>query len=343
MTVLAASRYSKAVTIWLGFMVILVLTIIAVGGATRLTNSGLSITEWRPISGALPPLSMAEWHSEFEKYKQIPEFLAEHPDMDLDGFKFIYFMEWGHRQLGRLIGLAYLLPLIIFWLQGKLRRRARGRFVAILLLIGLQGAVGWWMVHSGLQDGRVDVAPVRLAAHLGLAFILLGLLVWTFLDQKQEWPPAAIAPQRRLRMTVLLFLVFAQVISGALVAGNHAGKAYNTWPAMDGGFVPNGYMQGDGALIVDIGTVQFNHRILAYLIFILAVFIWATSYKHKAGGEAQRAHWILAVVLVQMVLGIAALLNMAALPIALAHQAGAAILFTICIWSRRGLSVHYRR
>ena len=173
---------------WLFVLMVLVIIMIAFGGATRLTNSGLSITEWRPITGALPPLSAAAWQAEFEKYKAIPEFLVEHADMEIEGFRFIYFMEWGHRQLGRLIGLVYFIPLIIFWRKRSLPDGRELRFVLLLFLIGLQGLIGWWMVSSGLVNDRVDVSQYRLATHLGLAFIILAIIHWTWRDACDDWP-----------------------------------------------------------------------------------------------------------------------------------------------------------
>ncbi|HFB55297.1 MAG TPA: heme A synthase, partial [Hellea balneolensis] len=238
MSSFSPSRRSNSLMLWLAFMVLLVALMILLGGATRLTNSGLSITEWRPVSGALPPMSEAAWASEFEKYRQIPEFSAENPDMNISGFKFIYFMEWSHRQLGRFIGVAYFLPLLFLLGFGRIRREHRFRFISILFLIGFQGAIGWWMVSSGLGEGRVDVSQYRLATHLAIAFIILGVMFWTFLDVRQNWPTHAIMPKLKIRMNILLILVFLQVIAGAFVAGTHAGRAYNTWPLMDGGFVP---------------------------------------------------------------------------------------------------------
>ena len=208
---------SKPVEIWLIIMIILVGVMIVVGGATRLTNSGLSITEWAPIRGALPPLSNEAWVAEFEKYKLIPEFEAEHPDMDLAGFKFIYFWEWSHRQLGRLIGLVFTLPFFWFLARRKLPFGHRWKFFGVALLIGLQGVIGWWMVHSGLQEGMVDVSQYRLATHLGIAFIILGVLYWLFKRQRTGWREAE-NKLGRGRAKLLAGLVYLQIVVGAFMA-----------------------------------------------------------------------------------------------------------------------------
>ena len=305
------SETPQWVTTWLWFMMLLVIVMIGFGGATRLTNSGLSITEWLPIRGAIPPLSNAAWLSEFEKYKQIPEFLVEHPDMELSGFKFIYFMEWGHRQLGRIIGLVYALP--FFWLafRRELPDGKAWRFLAILLLIGLQGAIGWWMVYSGLQDGRVSVSQYRLATHLGVAFVILGFLYCTWRDNKEHWPAKTYKVAFKRRTATLAALIYLQIISGAFVAGTSAGKSYNTWPLMDGGFVPDGYFIMSPFwrnIFENIPAIQFNHRILAYIIFALAIWVFFTT-RNRHTAVHKRSSRLLLLVLVQVALGIWTLLN----------------------------------
>ena len=201
------SKSSRAISWWLLITLIMVAAMIVLGGATRLTNSGLSITEWKPITGALPPLSHEAWLNEFEKYKQIPEFEAEHPDMTLAGFEFIYFMEWSHRQLGRFIGLVYTLPFIYFLLRGKLKGQVL-KYFAIVLLIGLQGAIGWWMVHSGLSNERVDVSQYRLAVHLGAAFIILGLLFWFWRDSVEGMAATSSSAVMTKRAKLLACLLY---------------------------------------------------------------------------------------------------------------------------------------
>jgi len=326
---------------WLFFVMILVIAMIAFGGATRLTNSGLSITEWLPIRGAIPPLSHEAWVAEFEKYKQVPEFLAEHPDMDLKGFEFIYFMEWGHRQLGRIIGLVYALP--FFWLVFK-RQLPKGRsfrFIAVLVLIAMQGGIGWWMVYSGLQEGMVSVSQYRLASHLGMAFIILGVLYWAWSDCRDHWPRRAVVSAFNLRTSSLAGLIYLQIISGAFVAGTQAGKTYNTWPLMDGGFVPEGYFIMSPIwrnIFENIPAIQFNHRILAYLILIVAVWVFFSSRRrHEA--VHRKSQSLLLFVFIQVVLGVWTLLSGATLALALLHQFTAIFVFLAALSAARSARV----
>lgn len=333
---------SRAVSFWLFIMIIMVISMILLGGATRLTNSGLSITEWRPVSGALPPLSDADWASEFGKYQQIPEFAAEHPDMDLAGFKFIYFMEWSHRQLGRLIGLVYFLPLVWFLWRGKIPGGTRLRFIAILLMIGVQGAIGWWMVASGLVHGRVDVSQYRLAVHLGVAFMILALLLWAWLDNRQNWPEKQFGAKLRKRTTVLFLLIFLQVLAGALVAGTHAGLTYNTWPMMDGGLVPGGYLAQTPAWInmfENVASIQFNHRMLGYVVFLMAMWVWGSAVSKRELVVRRAAGWLLLAILAQIILGIITLLQVVPFKLALAHQAGAILVFLLAAWTVRSARI----
>lgn len=327
------SKTAKFLSFWLFVMMVLVMAMIVLGGATRLTNSGLSITEWKPITGALPPLSQAAWLAEFEKYKQIPEFRAEHPDMDLKGFEFIYFMEWSHRQLGRLIGLVYAVPFFIYLFGRKLPPGRTVRFWGILLLIGLQGAIGWWMVASGLKDDRVDVSQYRLATHLGMAFIILGALFWTWRDSRESWPDNAGRALLSRRTGLLAFLIYLQIIAGAFVAGTHSGKTYNTWPAMDGGFVPSGYGVMTPFwknLFENSAAIQFNHRFLAYLILALLGIVAIGVLKSR---RLALPFWILAgLILWQVGLGIWTLLAVAPLNLSLLHQFSSILVFLGGLW-----------
>lgn len=325
------SKPDRGVSGWLLATLIAVMAMIVLGGATRLTNSGLSITEWKPISGALPPLSHEAWLSEFEKYKQIPEFEAEHPDMTLRGFEFIYFMEWSHRQLGRFIGLLYTLPFFYFLLRGRLKGRAL-RYFSVVLLIGVQGVIGWWMVYSGLSDDRVDVSQYRLATHLGVAFIILGLLFWFWRDSQDA--RRGVARNHFTRRTGLLAgLIYLQIIAGAFVAGTHSGKTYNSWPLMDGGLVPSGYFVQNPAwrnLFENAAAIQFNHRILAYIIAVLGVWIWITS---RTRHELKRpATVLLALIGWQVVLGIWTLLAVVPLQLALLHQFSSILVFIAALY-----------
>ncbi|MEE9272740.1 MAG: COX15/CtaA family protein [Robiginitomaculum sp.] len=341
MSSFSRARRSKLVGAWLFFVVLLVIAMVLVGGATRLTNSGLSITEWRPVSGSLPPLSSAAWLSEFEKYKRIPEFLAENPDMNLRGFKFIYFMEWSHRQLGRFIGLFYLLPMLLFMGTGRIAREKRGRFIGVFLLICMQGAIGWWMVSSGLKD-RIDVSQYRLATHLGLAFIILSILFWTWLDQRQGWPARLMGAPLKKHTSVLFSLVFLQLIAGAFVAGTHAGRTYNTWPLMDGGIAPSGYftmMPKWINIFENVAAIQFNHRMLGYVIFLASIWVWGTAKSKREVVVAKTSGWFIAAILLQICLGIIALLKVVELPYALLHQAGGILVLLMAVWTLRSARV----
>lgn len=330
------NKSERLIRNWLFFVIILVVIMIVVGGATRLTNSGLSITEWAPIKGALPPLSVEAWQSEFLKYQAIPEFSEEHPDMDLAGFKFIYFWEWNHRQLGRLIGLAYALPLFYFMARRRLPQGQGLKFFAILLLIGLQGAIGWWMVASGLTNDRVDVSQYRLATHLGVAFIILGALYWLWQNQSTLWPPRPLNRKFQKRTTLLAGLVFLQIIAGAFVAGIHAGKTYNTWPLMDGDFIPSSYGQLQPFwknAFENIAAVQFNHRILAYLILGLAIWVLISSRISRPVQHRMRLFFGL--LIWQIFLGIWTLIAGDPLWLALLHQFSAIFVFLAAIAAMR--------
>ncbi len=319
-------------------MIIMVVSIILLGGATRLTNSGLSITEWKPITGILPPLSAEAWAAEFAKYQKIPEFSAEHPDMDLAGFEFIYFMEWSHRQLGRAIGLVYFLPLVFFLIRGQIKPGKRGRFIGVLLLIGVQGAIGWWMVSSGLVHDRVSVSQYRLAVHLGVAFVILALLMWTWLDNRQDWPEKRVNSRLEKHVIVLFLLIFLQIISGALVAGTHAGLTYNTWPLMDGGLVPGGYFAQSPAwinLFENVASIQFNHRILGYVVFLMAIWLWICAFRQHEPHLRSAIGWVVTAIFLQIALGIATLLYVVPLHLALAHQAGAIVVFIFAVMALR--------
>jgi cytochrome c oxidase assembly protein subunit 15 len=339
-------RVPAWVTAWLGFMVMLVIAMIVIGGATRLTNSGLSITEWSPIRGALPPLSEEAWLAEFEKYKQIPEFEAEHPGMDINGFRFIYFWEWTHRQLGRIIGLAFAIP---FFILAIMRRLPAGRgltLFSVLILIGLQGVIGWWMVHSGLQDGMVSVSQYRLATHLGMAVIILGILLWLFFDAIRDWRRDK-GQGRGVLAPIFLGLVYLQIIAGAFVAGTDSGKTYNTWPLMDGSFVPSGYWFQSPAwrnLFENSAAIQFNHRTLAYIILALFAFI---VVKYRRNGELRTPFIILGLMLCwQVGLGVWTLLAVAPLNLALLHQFSSVLVFVAAVWltyrwKRHGIKIPF--
>ena len=327
----------RLVRLWLVCVASLIFCMIVVGGATRLTGSGLSITEWQPIMGAVPPLNEADWQTAFEKYKQIPQYERINKGMALGEFKAIFVWEWGHRLLGRLIGFVFAVPLVWFWLRGSLRRESVMPLAGIFALGGLQGAVGWYMVSSGLVD-RVSVSQYRLALHLTIAFLILAAVIWHWLLLMPERVRVTgVVPENaKMIAWVLMGLVTLQVVAGALVAGMKAGLAYNTWPTMDGEWVPNGLFimkpwwinAFENAL-----TVQFDHRMLAYVILALAAWqSWRMSRVSPEGDPARSAQVLLAVLLLQATVGIATLLGAVPLSLGLLHQGGAAMVYVAAVW-----------
>ncbi len=321
---------------WLVLMAVLVGLMVVVGGATRLTDSGLSITEWKPVTGAIPPLSTQAWQAEFEKYKQIPEYELVNKGMSLAEFKTIFWWEWGHRFLGRFIGFAFLFPFIFFVLRRKVERSLTPKLLIMFVGGGAQGALGWFMVQSGLAD-RIDVSQYRLAAHLAAAFLIFAYILWIALDLLMPQLQSKRSDLLRLRnwAALLAVLVFVQVILGAFVAGLHAGLSYNTWPLMDGQIVPSGYMFQSPwylNLFENIAAVQFNHRMAAYAAtaVIVALVIMGRS-KSLPTWVRQWLYVLLALVGVQVGLGIWTLLAVVPLGLALAHQVGALLLFAVSI------------
>jgi cytochrome c oxidase assembly protein subunit 15 len=318
---------------WLWFVVALVFAMIVVGGATRLTDSGLSITEWKPIMGAIPPLSDADWHDAFEKYKQIPEYHVVNKGMSLEAFKGIFWWEWAHRFLGRFIGLAIALPFLVFWATGRLRPGFAKKLGLVLGLVAIQGGIGWYMVSSGLVD-RIDVSQYRLALHLSVAFLILAALVWLALSLSPRERPDATKGQRVLAGHLVGF-VFVQVVLGAFVAGLKAGMAYNSWPDMNGEMIPSGLFALEPwwrNWFEDITTVQFNHRVAAYLVLAFAVLnlvllVRAGAHRRVVASAAV----VLAAVVGQAAIGIWTLLAVVPLSLGLAHQGGAAVVFALAV------------
>jgi cytochrome c oxidase assembly protein subunit 15 len=323
----ADRSYSRAIQIWLWIVAALIFCMVIVGGATRLTESGLSITEWHPISGVIPPLSYASWVREFDEFKQIPQYKALYSNLDLSGFKFIFFWEWSHRLLGRVIGLVVALPLAFFWWRGALTRDLKFKLLGLLALGGFQGLVGWWMVKSGLVN-RIEVTQERLAIHLLLASITFAATVWLASSLAQGGPPRSERWQRVFAGTIVI-AIFIQIFLGALVAGLRAGRAYNTWPLMDGHFVPKVLMLLEPwwrNFVDNVATVQFQHRMMAYTILALAiaqaVATWRATPQSRA---ARRTLHFAGLVTLQAVLGIVTLLLAVPLWAGLVHQAFAMI------------------
>ena len=323
----------RAVRYWLIGVAGLIFLMVLVGGATRLTESGLSITQWKPVTGVLPPLSGAEWQAEFARYRQIPQFARLNPDMTLDGFKSIFWWEWGHRLLARIIGAAFILPALWFWWRGELRG-ALGRQVAVATgLLALAPIVGWWMVTSGLSE-RTEVAPQRLAAHLMIAAATFGALIYAAAGLGKR-PKASAAP-RGFAISAWIFaaLVFCQLGLGALVAGLRAGLIYNTWPLMGSSLVPGEAFRPSPltAIFGDPATAQFDHRMIAYAIVVFAM-VQAIAALRSAPGTAlaSRAVMIAGVALLQVALGVATLLALVPIALALSHQALALALFGLAV------------
>ncbi|MDO8381166.1 COX15/CtaA family protein [Phenylobacterium sp.] len=329
MTSFLRSDRSRPVAIWLFAVALLVLAMVVVGGATRLTDSGLSITQWKPVAGALPPMSAGDWNAEFARYREIPQYQQLNSGMSLEAFKAIYWWEWSHRLLGRLVGAAFAIPFAYFLIRRQIPKRLIWRCAVLFGLGGLQGLVGWWMVASGLSD-RVSVAPERLTLHLGLAFALLAGLVWTALDAWTGAPRQTVPSPWNLRAFGLAGLIYAQILLGALVAGNDAGLVYNDWPLMNGALFPKDYAGQSlwATLAHSQAAVQLHHRLMAYLLLIVTLAAAVAAQRSRyLPGEAKALALVLGgTVLVQAGLGVATLMAGVPLWLGLLHQVTAALL-----------------
>ncbi|MCL1628756.1 COX15/CtaA family protein [Roseibaca sp. V10] len=331
-----------AIRLWLMVLFALVCVMIAVGGMTRLTDSGLSITEWRPVTGALPPLTAEDWAAEFDKYRQIDQYRLMNQGMSLSEFQVIYWWEWGHRQLGRVIGLVWAVGFLAFWLTKRIPTGWTPRLLLLGALGGTQGAIGWWMVASGLNEGMVSVASYRLATHLGLAFVILGFIAWyTFLLNR---PEAELLKARRARegklfslSTGLMHFTFLQILLGALVAGIDAGRGYTDWPMMNGVFFPPEALD-----MVPIwqnffenpAMAQFVHRVAGYLLAVFALVVWLRGRKSAHGATRFAFNAVGLVVLGQIILGIVTVIYAAPWQLGIAHQATAVLLWVLIIRAR---------
>ena len=327
---------------WLGVLFLLVVLMIVVGGLTRLTDSGLSITEWAPITGIIPPLSAVDWLAEFDRYKAIPEFQLQNADMTLGAFKAIYWWEWGHRFLGRIVGLVWAAGFVWFLARKRIPVGWTGRLLGLGLLGGLQGVIGWWMVSSGLEGEMLDVASYRLAIHLGLAFLILGLIAWFMLQLGQRQMDLMQARRRREGALagwagVLIPVLFAQILMGALVAGIDAGRSYIDWPLMGGAFFPSTGWDLTPAwrnFFENAGMVQFVHRIWGYLALILTLAAWWQARGSGVMAVRRGFDWLAVAVFGQMVLGIVTVLYAAPLALAILHQVGAIAVFVAVLRAR---------
>jgi cytochrome c oxidase assembly protein subunit 15 len=333
----AGGRHNRQlVACWLFAVAGMVLVMVLLGGITRLTGSGLSIMEWAPFAGTLPPLHDAEWQRLFQLYREIPQFALVNSDIGLAGFKQIFWLEWTHRLWGRLIGLAFLAPLIWFWVTGRLQRRLRWRLALLFVLGGLQGAVGWFMVASGFEPDATAVSPYRLVVHLVLALALYVAILWTGLSVLRPMPPRPPASGALRWMAAgCCCLVALTIVAGAFVAGTHAGLDYNTFPLMDGRLVPRGY---DNLtpwlrnLTDNVAAVQFDHRLLATLTVFAALATLSLGFAVPVPRPCRPALLTLgAAAVVQYALGIATLLAVVPVPLAAAHQLVAALLLTAAV------------
>ena len=334
-----------AIRFWLFAVAALVVAMVLVGGATRLTESGLSITEWKPVMGAVPPLGEAQWLAEFEKYQAIPQYRALNRGMSLDAFKTIYWWEWTHRLLGRVIGVAFLLPFLWFLWRGWVAPGLRARLWFIFGLGALQGAVGWWMVASGLAV-RIEVSQYRLATHLVLACVIYVAMIWTALRLYDD-RPIATPPARICASAIgLMVLVLVQIYLGALVAGLRAGLIYNTWPLIDGAFVPDAShlffsMPAWRNFFENALTVQFDHRMVAYALWLLsACHVADVLWSGRRGAALVGALTLFIAVTIQAVLGIVTLLHQAPLALAMLHQAMAMVVLTVAA-THAALTAHH--
>ncbi len=324
---------------WLIFCSAVVFGMIMLGGATRLTHSGLSMVEWKPLVGIIPPLSEAEWINVFEKYKQFPEYQKINLGMDLEGFKSIFMYEYLHRVLGRLIGVFFFVPFVYFAIRGRIRKGLMPKLVIMFFLGGLQGLLGWYMVKSGLVNDP-HVSQYRLTAHLGAAVLIYGYMLWVAFDlllpadREHNQRAAKYAPWS----LALVGLVYLMILSGGLVAGTRAGLAYSTWPLMGSSFIPTGLYSNWLAIFEDITTIQFNHRMFAYLLLVLiSSFCWQV-YKSRVSVESTRGAALLMIaLLVQVVLGITTLLLHVPVVVAVAHQGGAVVTFTAALYVSQAL------
>jgi len=336
-----------AIRAWLMVLFALVVVMIAVGGLTRLTDSGLSITEWKPVTGALPPMSAADWESEFDKYRAIPEYQLQNKGMSLAEFKVIYWWEWGHRQLGRVIGLVWAAGFLWFLVRRQIPPGWTGRLLGLGALGGLQGAIGWWMVSSGLTGTMVDVASYRLATHLGIAFVILALISWYVLTlgrEERELIQARRGAEPKLKglATGVLHFSFLQILLGALVAGIDAGRGFPTWPLMNGAFFPADAFYVPGAengatwraFFENPGLVQFMHRMAGYLLFVFALFAWWKARGSPLVRTRRAFDWMAVAIFGQMVLGIVTVLYAAPWQIAIIHQLGAVAVIVLVLRAR---------
>jgi heme a synthase len=344
---LAATRPARrdsrrAIVVWLALLFALVVAMIVVGGLTRLSDAGLSITEWKPVTGAMPPADAAAWQAEFDRYRASPQHAAMNQGMTLAEFRTIYWWEWGHRLLGRVVGLVWAVGFVGLLALRRIPPGWTGRFLLLGLLGGAQGGIGWWMVRSGLEPGMASVASTRLAVHLGLAFVLLGLIAWFVLRLSR--PEAELLQARRQRNaalvgwgTALAAVAFVQIVLGALVAGIDAGRSYIDWPLMAGSFLPPEAFDLTPVwrnFVENPALVQFVHRMVGTLLVLLGVAAWLRSRRSANAGMRGAFAAAAAMLVLQMALGVVTVMHAAPLPLAILHQLGAVFAFTLILRAR---------
>jgi cytochrome c oxidase assembly protein subunit 15 len=333
-----ATRYGTdgAVALWLFVIAGMIALMVLVGGLTRLTGSGLSITEWRPVTGAIPPLSDADWQAEFARYQGTPQYDLLNRGMGLAAFKTIYWWEWTHRLLGRLIGIVFAVPFIAFLWQRRIDRALAGRLAVMFLLGAAQGALGWWMVQSGLVEARVAVSQYRLAAHLGLAIILFGYIFWTALEVVGARQASVNrAAQFRSLVFVLAGLIFVQMLLGAFVAGLDAGQAFSTWPTYGGAWIPAGLYELSPWWINHFenhALAHFQHRTMGYVVAVMAAWLYLTLRPVADKPLKLAGIHVVALVSIQVALGAFTVVSGVALPLAALHQIVALALFACALW-----------
>jgi cytochrome c oxidase assembly protein subunit 15 len=342
---ITAPNKERAIAIWLFVLCAMIFAMVLLGGATRLTHSGLSMVEWRPLFGILPPMSEAAWQNVFQQYQEFPEYQKINFAMTLAEFKRIFLFEYSHRVLGRAIGVAFALPFLYFLLRRQLSWHLAPRLAVMFVLGALQGLLGWYMVQSGLVE-RPDVSPYRLTAHLGLAVIIYGYMLWTAMSllQPVRRAPLAVGRGRVLRIVapIVTGAIFLTILSGGFVAGNDAGLAYNSFPLMDGRFVPMDIFRLEPwwrNFFENLPLVQLDHRLLALLVIVATIIVWLAGLRQPLSRGARRAIGAWAVVaLAQLALGISTLLLFVPVLLGVAHQAGALLTFTMALWSCHELS-----
>jgi len=333
------AEHNQSIQIWLSVLLVLIIIMIIVGGLTRLTDSGLSITEWKPITGVFPPISTEMWELAFSKYKQIPEYRFQNIEMTLQDFKVIYYWEWGHRQLGRVIGLVWLLGFLWFFSRSIFSKSLQNKSLAIGILLIVQGTIGWWMVSSGLSGRVLDVFSYRLGIHLTLAFIILGFIFWNILRlsvQDSHLIHSKRNSDKKLKTFIsgILHLTFLQIFLGALVAGTDAGSTYTDWPLMAGEIFPSLAFELSPTwsnFFESQALVQFNHRIIGYLLFVASFVLWIKSRKSGNISLKYSCNLVSTAIIFQMILGITTLLYAAPWYLAILHQFGAIITLLVIL------------